>query len=486
MSSTTDHNRAAVSNSVALVLSRVVIAAMGWLGSVLVARALSPEAWGQYSFVFGLLGLLSIITDLGVGRVVLARLVADDEREVSLVAGSYIALRLVLGLLGYLVGLGFVLALGYPGEVVRATAVAGIVVVVATPSHALTVLFQSRLRLTVVAIAESVGQAVQLLLTVLAAVLAPTLLIFVLPVIVNELVKITWKLRAVRRGEAGPLPARHVGAHRWRALLVDALPMTVGAGLGMLLSKIDLLLLSRLDTFDSVGLYSVGYKFADVLDVVSYAVITPVLTLLVRAWPGDLAEFRRRVQESALALAVLGAVSLAVFWAAAEPILRLLYGERFGEAAFASRMLVLGSCFGMLTYLGFMVAVSAERRRAYPLVAVVGLVVNVGLNLVLIPRMSYDGAAIATVATEALVLVLIWTVAARAVRGLVPLGTGLGLVAVTAAVIGLSELLVDVLPWPLVSAGSGLVVLAAAWLLRVPVVRGAPAFVRERWTARRS
>ncbi|MGZ4552692.1 MAG: oligosaccharide flippase family protein, partial [Mycobacteriaceae bacterium] len=85
---TAENNRAAVNNSIALLLSRVVIAMMGWTGSIITARMLSPDDWGEFSFVFGLLGLLAIITDLGVGPVVLARLMSADDREVSRVAGS--------------------------------------------------------------------------------------------------------------------------------------------------------------------------------------------------------------------------------------------------------------------------------------------------------------------------------------------------------------------------------------------------------------
>lgn len=55
--------------------SRIAVAAMGWTGSVLIARSISPDEFGKFSLIFGLLGLLSVVTDLGVGRVVLAKLV---------------------------------------------------------------------------------------------------------------------------------------------------------------------------------------------------------------------------------------------------------------------------------------------------------------------------------------------------------------------------------------------------------------------------
>lgn len=477
-----DRGRAAARNTIALLASRVLISALGWAGSIVIARALSPEQWGQYSFVFGLLGLLSIVTDLGVGRVVLARLVDEEDVDVPLVASSFIALRVLLGLVGYALAMLYVTVVDHPDQVVRATALAGLVVVIATPSHALTLLFQARLRLTVVAAAEALGQVVQLALTVLAALVAPALLVFVLPVIANELVKIGLKVRGVRAGVTGPRPARQVQVWRWRSMLVDAVPLTIGVALTTLLHKVDVVLLSRLDTFESVGLYSVGYKFADVLALVTSAVMGPTLTLLMAAWPKDPDGFRARTRHAALLLALLGSLAVAGFWAAAHPLLTLLYGERFGPAAGAARLLVVGACLSMVTQVGFNVLVGTGRQRVYPYVGLVGLGVNVGLNLVLIPRMSYDGAAAATVATEVLVLVVMWAVVVRSVPvpRLLPVGRLLAVTGATAAVVLASSRLEGRLPWPVVAALAVLAVLVIGAVLDLPGTRSGMRAVRAR------
>ena len=480
-----DRNRAAARNTVAMLASRVAVSEMGWAGSIVIARMLSPTEWGQYSFVFGLLGLLSVVTDLGVGRVVLARLVDEEDPDVPLVASSFIALRVLLGLVGYAVALLYVVLLDYPDEVVRATAVAGVVVVIATPSHALTLLFQARLRLTVVAAAEALGQVVQLALIALAALLAPQLLVFVLPVIANELVKIAIKTRGVRRGITGPRPARQVELWRWRGMLIDAVPLTIGTALTTLLHKVDILLLSRLDTFESVGLYSVGYKFADVLGLVSSAVMGPALTLLIAAWPKDPDGFRSRTRSTVLLLALLGSLAVTGFWAAAEPLITGLYGDRFGEATDAARLLVVGACLAMLTHVGFGVLVSAGRQRVYPYVGLVGLAVNVGLNVWLIPRMSFEGAALATVVTEVLVLVVMWTLVVRSVpvRGLLPVRLLAAVLLSTAAIVAVSAAVGDRAPWVLVATVAAGAAFGTGLALDLPgarqVVVGAAGRVRR-------
>lgn len=261
--------------------SRIAVAAMGWTGSVLIARSISPDEFGQFSLIFGLLGLLSVVTDLGVGRVVLAKLVECNPWEVSLVTTAFISLRVALGLFGYIVAVGYVWILRYPAEVVEATAVAGLVVVVATPSHALSVMYQSRLRMTYVAIAEGIGRLAQLVATIVAVLWQPILLVLVIPAVINEVVAAVVKVRGVRKGVAGPRPSSRAQFRRWREMLIEAIPLSIGFALVTLLSKVDVLLLGKLDTFDSVGLYTIGYKFADLLQIVAITVVTPVTTLLV-------------------------------------------------------------------------------------------------------------------------------------------------------------------------------------------------------------
>src|SRR5947208_7203914 len=92
-----------------LVVSRYVVAAMGWAGTVLVVHALSPEGWGGYSLIFAVLGLVSLVTSLRLGRVVTSDILTAGE-ESGQVVGSYLTMRLVLGAISYVVAVSVVAA----------------------------------------------------------------------------------------------------------------------------------------------------------------------------------------------------------------------------------------------------------------------------------------------------------------------------------------------------------------------------------------
>ncbi len=460
-----------VANSAALLASRLAIAALGWSGTVLIARALPLDEFGQFTLVFTLLGLMSVVTDMGVGRVAIGG-VLDESRDQGGFVGSYIVLRAVLGGLGYLLALAVVVVLGYPTAVVAATAVAGIVVLLATPSHALDVVFQAHLSMHVVAVVLVGGMLAQLALTVLIAVVDGSLLAFCVPAVVCELVVLAWKLPLAR---ARVRPRFHVDLRLWGALLREAAPLAVGFGLATIYYRVDALMLSKLDSFESVGIYGVAYKFIDVVHFVSTAVTVPLLTLLVRSWSGDMPAFRLEVRRAASLLALLGGLALAELLAFAGPVTALLYGDQYAVGADATRLLAVSECLSFFVSLSLTCLIAAGSHGRYPLVMLGGLVVNVGLNLVAIPRWSYLGAAGATLVTELVVLGVMWALLLR-VDGVRPMRLGhLAVVplAVGAAVgAGLGSALV--VPWPVAAVLTALVfgtVAASGGLLRAAGVR---------------
>ena len=464
-----EQHKAAGRNTVAMLLSRVAVSFMGWAGTMLIARLLSPTDWGVFSFVFGLLGMMWIFTDLGVGRVVLGRLLEADDHDADVFASSFVALRMALGLLGYAVAVGYVAAMGYSGDVIRATALAGLVVVISTPSNALSVLYQSRLKMGTVATAEALAQMFQLLLTVLIATTHPGLMLFILPAIANEIVSGTWKLIGVRRGNVGPRITKAPQLRLWREMLVEAIPLSVGLAMVLLLAKVDILMLGKLDHFDSVGLYSVAYKFADVLSYAVFAIVTPVATLLVAAWPSMTDVFRDRVRSAAVTTGLMTCLVIAGMWASAGEIVSFLYGPRFAVCAAAIRMLLIGAVFAALSHLVLVALVSASRQRAYPWVAGGSLILNIALNLYLIPRFSYNGSAAATAVTELLMFISMWVLISRTVPvgRVMPARKLLMLAALTVAVCVITTVMAGYVHWVVVTASGGILFVAGAVILRL-------------------
>jgi O-antigen/teichoic acid export membrane protein len=120
---------------------------------------------------------------------------------------------------------------------------------------------------------------------------------------------------------------------------------------------------------------------------------------------GDLGECADLIRNSLRVSLVFGVLFAAVYAVLAEQLMVLVYSEEFRYAGslMAVFLLVL-----LLRSLGAMVLpalVAAERTKTYAYLTVISAVMNLGLNLALIPRYHAWGAVVATIISYSVLLI---------------------------------------------------------------------------------
>ncbi|HEY3725264.1 MAG TPA: flippase [Acidimicrobiia bacterium] len=449
-----------------LVVGRNVVAALGWLGTVIIVRQLSQQEWGQYSLIVSLLGIIGFIADLRLSRIVLRDVMGAGHEIAGEVVGSYVGLRLVIGLVSYLIALAWVLLGSYSRDVVLGTAVMGLNLVILSAAFGVTLLFEARLWLRDVAFGNALGQLVQFATTVAIAFAGvASILWFSWATVINSIVVVAWLAFVAHRTTRLRFRLQW---SQWWLWMREAAPLALGSALDTIYFRIDVVMLAALSTYTAVGTYSVGYKFSDLLGAVPLAVITPALTLMVAAWPHDVPAFRRTFRHSLIILTVGSLGACAGFLVFAGPLVSALYTERYAHAANSARLLVVGQGLHFFTLLAFTTLVAVGRNKLYPIAMLVGVVVNVALNLILIPRYSYIGSGWATVVTEVLVLIVL-TIGVLRIPGVRPLPwvpiAKCAVAATTAGLVGWA--LLGRIPWPVAGLVTGLVYLGVVHVIRV-------------------
>jgi O-antigen/teichoic acid export membrane protein len=172
-------------------------------------------------------------------------------------------------------------------------------------------------------------------------------------------------------------------------------------------NDIDKTLLARLGTLSSVGIYGAAYRIMDVSFI-------PVRSLLAAAYArffehgaagmGAALGFARRLVP--LAAAYAAAAGLALYLVA--PLLPLVLGDEFTETVQAVRWLAVIPLLRALHCFAADALTGADRQGIRSAIQVAVAVVCVGLNLWLIPLYSWRGAAGASIACDALLVVGMW------------------------------------------------------------------------------
>jgi O-antigen/teichoic acid export membrane protein len=213
------------------------------------------------------------------------------------------------------------------------------------------------------------------------------------------------------------LAARRIVRFRWRfdlgflrQWLWKGLPFAATFAITTIYFKIDVPILNYLRGDYETGLYVAAYKPFEALLFVPMSmlnVVFPVLAIYHRQAEGQVMWAVSRFFKSLLLLG--WPIGVGVFMLV--DALRPLY--QFAGSASALRVLSVGIVF-MFVSNAFIAALSAiDRQLSFTWAALASMVVNVSLNLALIPPFGYLGASWATVLTEVGLVVFAWLLTAR-------------------------------------------------------------------------
>jgi O-antigen/teichoic acid export membrane protein len=186
----------------------------------------------------------------------------------------------------------------------------------------------------------------------------------------------------------------------WRDLHREALPLGFFLVVLNLYSYVDGVMLGYLRTDAETGLYTAAYKIYEGLTYAPLAISTVLTPRLSGLFTIDRIRHRTLALSGIAGSSALGLGVAVVAYAVAAPLLALLFGPEYVEATAPFRVLIIGIPVVFAIWILHAVAISVDRERLLWRTGLVGLVVNVGLNLYTIPHYGPSGAAVATVAGE--------------------------------------------------------------------------------------
>ncbi len=185
-----------------------------------------------------------------------------------------------------------------------------------------------------------------------------------------------------------------------REYIIKTIPLWLTQLFAVLYLKIATLFLYRINGDEAVGIYNAAYVIVDGFIVLSGAIATAFFPLFSRLHRSSENDFKA-VYEKSLSLVVFLFLPAAVLIALlSNRIALLLYGPGFESTALVMRFL---SCTAFLVVFGSLntyVMVTLDKQKVLPFICGFGVLLNVALNLSLIPRLNYIGAAISSILTE--------------------------------------------------------------------------------------
>jgi O-antigen/teichoic acid export membrane protein len=188
------------------------------------------------------------------------------------------------------------------------------------------------------------------------------------------------------------------------SFLRTALPIAATGGIAIVYERIDLLMVSKLDSTSGAAIYGVVLT-ALAVSAILPGIIAPAFFPLLAA---GLEKAREQARESFFLLwrlFLLLSVPVALFLVfGSDDLVTAVLGDRYERAG--TPLAIFGGCIvlGFLNYLLWYALLAAYRERRKVLILTVSLALNVGLNFVLIPPYGPTGAAVALLVSDLLIV----------------------------------------------------------------------------------
>ncbi len=378
-------------NVFSLLTTELVNTAIGVVFTAFLVRHLSVSDFGIYTTITVFLAFGSLFADFGMSQV-LVRDVAQERESGRVVLPNTILIALSLATLAWGGLLLLAAVFDYSGRVQGLLLVAGAALLFKAVAQLSAATVRAFERMEVLAAINSgvsiVSSALGILLLVMGKGLSAQVGLIVASAAVTALL-----LSVIVHFRFVPFSLTFRAAVS-RRILWETLPIAILLGCNIILTKSDLVMLSKMQTMAAVGIYGAAVKIIDFLDIFTVSALGAMLPFMAARWSQSSTSALRNYQLALRVFIVLGmAVTVGVFMLSGD-IVALVFGESYQATALPLRVLIWALFFNFLSGpVGLFLLVSRERLFHVIPYALGITTLSVALNLFLIPRYSYIGAS---------------------------------------------------------------------------------------------
>lgn len=397
-------NKKLALNSIIQILGKFVMIGIGFVSIRILTTFLGVDGFGAYVTITNYLIIASVLAEFGFNTLLATEIAGKDEKQISHIVNNLFTFRLVMAVLviGIIASASVWAIPAYSREIKILVALGSIGAIGASVSNVFIGVFQTKLRTDKITIGDFLAR-ITLMIGVLALAFLGEVDLFWVMVWYSlaGMVQAIFMITATYKY----YPMRlNIDWVYWKQIFKKALPLFVIITFNLIYYRIDTVMLSVMKDQTAVGLYGASYKILEILIALPGMFMGLLLPLFTKYYLQDKNRFQHIFQQ-AFNILVTVAIPLGVAGILLSgKILDLIAGQEFMPATNTLQVLFIGIGFIFLGNLMGHILISAKLQSKSMYIAIIGAVFNVGLNLYLIPRYSYLGAATATAITEGLVL----------------------------------------------------------------------------------
>lgn len=401
-------------NTVYQVIAKFVTSFSTLLITLLITRNIGVEGYGQFSIIMTYSALFYLAVDFGVNAVA-TRDMTSDESKIPYYFRNLLALRLVMAVVVMMFALGLLSFLPYNAGLKIGIIVGIFTILTQALFTSVNAVFQTKLSYHRSALADIIGALVILLISFIVATLKGSVFMIVVAFVLGGFVRFLIGMLLLRGFTKGIGLKADIGL--WKKLLILAFPLGLSAVLGQINGNADKFIISistlpgGMTNETAAGLYGLAYKIFEVILVVPTFFVNAAYPVMIKHFNEGKDRFVRTLKSMYWAMIAISIpISLAGFVLAPYIINFFKGGEGdFSVSISLLQILVLGLPVFYLSAVSLWLVVTIGKQNFLIFVYGLAALINVFLNIILVPVYGIAAAAVLTIITEVLVIILTTT-----------------------------------------------------------------------------
>ena len=388
-------------NTAALFAAQFVGTILSLVLTIYIARSLGDVIFGKYSFALAFTAIFAVFSDLGYNTL-LIRDVARDKSQAGKYLNNVISMRALLSLVIFALIVIAINLMGYPADTKNVVYLFGIYTLIGSFSAVFKVTFRAFEKMEYEAGITTLVNIIKVSSGLLVLFLGYGLIELALVFLFSGIFDVLFSFLVCERRFVKP--KMELDFDFWKSTIKIALPLSMLSIFGLIYGRIDTIMLSMMEGDAVVGWYNAAYGLVHGFKLIPQLFMNALFPLMSSYFVSSKDLLRMIYEKSFKYLLILGLPLAVGITLLADKIVLLLYGQQFYPSIIALQILAWDILLIFLYVCSAFILVSTDKQNQMIVIAGCAALLNVILNLFLIPSFSYVGAAIATIATEGCLL----------------------------------------------------------------------------------
>jgi len=192
-----------------------------------------------------------------------------------------------------------------------------------------------------------------------------------------------------------------------KKLIIFSLPLMITSFGALFITYFDTLLLTYFDTLTVVGIYNIIYPTALLLTMIGSALGVILLPIITELWEQKnkihIASALQIINKYILIICLPIIITLMIF---SDDLVRIFFGQEYLSGVVAFNILLIGALFNVFMGIYNQIQIALKQQNKIMKIYLLGSILNIALNIILIPKYSLNGAAIASTMSLLMMMIL--------------------------------------------------------------------------------